>query len=222
MVTVDLRGQGESRPRAARGVRFGYREMLEDDLPAVLDAVRAELPGAPVALVGHSLGGQFGLLHAATAKVPVDAVALVASGSVWWRAYGVRGLGTLVFSQLAAGLATALGHWPGRRLGFGGQQPAGVMRDWARQARTGRYAPTGSPVDYEGALRDLALPVLVVGVDHDSLAPVGAREHLAGKVPRAAVDRWQYTRDSAEGKAVDHFRWVRHHAGLARTWPRGS
>ncbi|MFC7303280.1 alpha/beta fold hydrolase [Streptomyces monticola] len=217
VVTVDLRGQGESAPRTGRGVRFGYREIVEVDLPAVLAAVRGQFPGVPLVLLGHSLGGQLGLLHAATTGERVDALALIASGSVWYRGFGpLLGPRNLVGSQLIAGVCALRGHWPGRRLGFGGDQPGGVMRDWARQARTGRYTLDGSSVDYESALRALALPLLMVGVDNDALAPAGAREHLLSKVPNAAIDRWQYGEDAAGGKRVDHFRWVRHHAGLGR------
>ncbi|MFF7726644.1 alpha/beta fold hydrolase [Streptomyces sp. NPDC008001] len=216
VVTVDLRGHGEATPAVARGVRFGYREMAEEDLPAVVAAVRAALPGRPVVLVGHSLGGQLALLHAAAGRESVDAVVLVAAGSVWYRSFGgPRGLRNLAASQLFAALAALIGYWPGKRFGFGGTEAAGVMRDWARQGRTGRYRIKGSTTDYEKALGRLDLPLLAVGVDNDTLAPPGSREHLLSKVPRAALDRWQYTRDAAGGKPVDHFRWVRHNAALS-------
>ncbi|WP_406327079.1 alpha/beta fold hydrolase [Streptomyces sp. NBC_00203] len=216
VVTVDLRGHGEALPAVTRGTRFGYREMVEEDLPAVLAAVRSALPGAPVVLVGHSLGGQLALLHAATAPDGIDALALVASGSVWYRGFGgLRAVRNLVASQIFATLATLIGYWPGKRFGFGGNEATGVMRDWARQGRTGVYRVKGSTVDYERALGELALPLLAIGVDNDVLAPAGAREHLLSKVPRTALDRWQYTGEAAGGKHIDHFRWVRHNAALS-------
>ncbi|WP_367133101.1 MULTISPECIES: alpha/beta hydrolase family protein [Streptomyces] len=215
VVTADLRGQGEATPATARGVRFGYRELAEEDLPALVAAVRSALPGRPLVLVGHSLGGQLALLYAAAGREPVDAVVLVAAGSVWYRSFGgLRGLRNLAAGQLFAALATALGYWPGERLGFGGTQATGVMRDWARQGRTGRYRVTGSTTDYERALGTLGLPLLAIGVDNDTLAPPGSREHLLSKAPRAALDRWQYTTEAAGGKRIDHFRWVRHNAAL--------
>ncbi|MEU1916090.1 hypothetical protein [Streptomyces massasporeus] len=92
-------------------------------------------------LIGHSLGGQLALLSSATELTGVHAVVLTAAGSVWWRGFGsVRGLRNLVGSQLFAALTTALGYWPGERLGFGGTQPTAVMRDWAR----GRTAPAAT------------------------------------------------------------------------------
>ncbi|CAM5230464.1 hypothetical protein GCM10010329_80190 [Streptomyces spiroverticillatus] len=162
-------------------------------------------------LVGHSLGGQLALLSSASGLTGVQAVVLTAAGSVWWRGFGpVRGPLTLVGSQLLAAVATALGHWPGERLGFGGTQSTAVMRDWARQGRTGRYTLRGSDTDYEAALAQLKLPVLAVDVENDSLAPPGAVTHLLQKIPAASVSRWHYTEDLADGHQLDHFRWVRH------------
>jgi predicted alpha/beta hydrolase len=213
---TDLRGQGESIPVARRGVAYGYREMVDDDLPAVVRAVSAAFPGSPVVPVGHSLGGQLALLSSATGLPGVHAVVLTAAGSVWWRGFGsVHGLRNLVGSQLFAALATVLGYWPGERLGFGGTQTTAVMRDWARQGRTGRYTLRGSDTDYEAALARLKLPVLAVGVDNDTLAPPSATDHLLQKITAAPVSRWHYTEALAGGRRLDHFRWVRHSDGMS-------
>ncbi|MEU0407805.1 alpha/beta fold hydrolase [Streptomyces griseorubiginosus] len=213
---TDLRGQGESIPVARRGVAHGYREMVDDDLPAVVRALSAVFPGSPVVPVGHSLGGQLALLSSATGLPGVPAVVLTAAGSVWWRGFGsVYGLRNLVGSQLFAALATVIGYWPGERLGFGGTQTTAVMRDWARQGRTGRYTLRGSDTDYEAALARLKLPVLAVGVDNDTLAPPSATDHLLRKITSAPVSRWHYTEALAGGRRLDHFRWVRHSDGMS-------
>ncbi|MCX4667677.1 alpha/beta fold hydrolase [Streptomyces sp. NBC_01381] len=219
-LTVDLRGQGESTPRVtdAAAVEHGYGTIVEQDLVAVVDAIRAELGAEPpLFLLGHSLGGQLGLVHAALGIGPgVDGVALVASGSVWFRAYGrLRGPLLLLGQLFAAAASTLLGRWPGVRLGFGGNQPKGVMRDWARQGRTGRYSAAGSTHDYEAALRTLDLPVLAVSVEGDTWAPAPALDHLVGKVPGARVTRIRYSRQEAGGR-LDHFAWTRAGGALAK------
>ncbi|MGW0532880.1 alpha/beta hydrolase family protein [Streptomyces sp. NPDC003032] len=220
VLTADLRGQGEATPRATdrQAHDHGYRAIVEEDLPAVLAAIRAELGSEPpLYLLGHSLGGQLGLLYAALRAGPgVDGVALVATGSVWFRAYGpLRAPGLLIGELLIAATATVLGRWPGTRLGFGGDQPKGVMRDWARQGRTGRYTAKGSTLDYEAALAALELPVLAVSVDHDTLAPASALDHLLGKVPRARLTRRHYTEREAGGR-LDHFAWTKAGGALAK------
>ncbi|MBW5425723.1 alpha/beta fold hydrolase [Streptomyces sp. BG9H] len=234
VLTADLRGQGEAAPRGGargRGAHdHGYRTIVEEDIPAVLAAIRAELgPEPPLYLLGHSLGGQLGLVHAALGATPgtgigigigigpgVDGVVLVATGSVWFRAYGpLRGPALLLGELLISATSTLLGRWPGTRLGFGGDQPRGVMRDWARQGRTGRYAAKGSALDYETALAALELPVLAVSVEHDTFAPAAALDHLLGKVPRARLTRRHYTEREAGGR-LDHFAWTRSGGALAK------
>ncbi|MEU5895724.1 MULTISPECIES: alpha/beta fold hydrolase [Streptomyces] len=220
VLTVDLRGQGEATPSAAgRGAPgHGYRAIVEDDLPAVVAAIRDELgTEPPLFLLGHSLGGQLGLVYAATARRPaVDGVAVIATGSVWFRAFAPpRGAGLLLLQLLIAGTATVLGRWPGTRLGFGGNQPKGVMRDWARQVRTGRYSAEGSALDYESALATLTLPVLAISVDGDAYAPASSLNHLLSKVPEARVTRRHCTTQEA-GAELDHFTWTRAAASLAK------
>ncbi|MEV7191537.1 alpha/beta fold hydrolase [Streptomyces sp. NPDC093510] len=234
-LTVDLRGQGEAAPRASgrgtsghgtsghgtSGRGHGYREIVEEDIPAVVAAIRAELgTETPLYFLGHSLGGQLGLVYASLAKdaknAGVDGVAVVATGSVWFRAFGpVRGPGLLLVQLLITATAAALGRWPGTRLGFGGNQSKGVMRDWARQVRTGRYSGQGSALDYEAALAALDLPVLAVSVDGDTFAPASALDHLLGKVPRARLTRRHYTVEEA-GDRLDHFAWTRSGGTLAK------
>jgi predicted alpha/beta hydrolase len=221
-LTVDLRGQGESAPRVTRRSRFGYREIVEHDLTAVLCAVREALPQAPLFIVGHSLGGHLSLIHAGLGAHPgpgpgVDGIALVASGSPWFKVFGRgRGLKLLLAEQVMVAVATVMGYWPGHRLGFGGRQPTRLIRDWARQARTGRFSAEGSRADYESALCSLQLPVLAVTVHNDELAPPASVDHLTGKLHRAQVTRWHYTAEAAGGGPLDHFRWTRSGGGLAR------
>ncbi|MER5572882.1 alpha/beta hydrolase [Streptomyces massasporeus] len=52
VAVTDLRGQGESTPVARRGVVYGYREMVDDDLPAVARAVCVGFPSSPAVLIG--------------------------------------------------------------------------------------------------------------------------------------------------------------------------
>ncbi|MFJ7960170.1 alpha/beta fold hydrolase [Streptomyces sp. NPDC096319] len=226
VVTTDPRGHGESTPVAARGVRFGYRELVEHDIGAVLDAVEGAFPGAPRLILGHSLGGQLGLVHCGLYRPRLAGVVLVASGSAWWRTLGEGadprpGVRWLARSLLCVAGAELIGYWPGHRFGFGGRESVGVMRDWARQMRTGRYGARGAAADYEEALRGVELPVLAVDVEGDALAPSRAVDHLCAKLPRAVVQRWRYRASDAGGRGLDHFRWIRHHAGLVEriaTW----
>lgn len=216
VVVFDLRGQGETKPRAARGVRFGYQSLI-DDVDAVLDLVESAFPQAPRFLLGHSLGGQIALLHAARNPDRVHGVALVASGSVWFRSFpGVHKFRTLFGTQAVATMSALLGYWPGERLGFGGRQATDLMQDWARQARTGRYRLNGSTTDYEAALQELRQPLLTVSVAGDRLAPKSSVDHLAAKARRARRTVKHYTRAASGAESLGHFKWVRNGGELSR------
>ncbi|SDX28763.1 Predicted alpha/beta hydrolase [Saccharopolyspora shandongensis] len=219
VVTFDVRGQGESKPSAARGVRFGYQSMI-DDVDGVLDLVDAAFPPAPRFLLGHSLGGQIALLYAARRPDRVQGVALVASGSVWFGSFpGMYKFRTLFGTQLVAAASALLGYWPGHRFGFGGRQATDLMHDWARQARTGRYRLNGSTTDYEAALREVRQPLLTVSIAGDRLAPKSLVDHLAAKAGRAKRTDKHYTRAASGAKNLGHFNWVRNGGELSR-WVR--
>lgn len=206
---VDGRGQGDSRPRSGRGVRFGYRELVEEDAPAALAWLAARHSGVPLLVGGHSLGGQVGVLAAARAPAAVSGVVLVAAQSVCWRAYpGWDKLRVLAGAQLAAEVATLWGYWPGHRLGFGGRQPARLMRDWARLARRPRWRLRHSRVDYDRAVGDLDLPVLAVSVDGDRDAPAAAVDRLCAQLPAAAVRRRHHRSEHDHRGRLTHLNWA--------------
>lgn len=206
VVVADHRGTGASTPPAGRGCTYGYAELV-DDVGALLDELRPRFEGRTTVLLGHSMGGQLALLHAALSRrTDVAGIVLVASGTPYWRAYpGLRGYGVLPFTMGIFATSTVLRVWPG--WGFGGRQSRGVIRDWAYVARTGRF-PALRGADAEAALRQLGTPVLAVSVEADEYAPDAAVDHLWGKLTAAPVRRERYTAAQAGGP-VDHFAWVR-------------
>jgi len=229
VILVDLRGQGDSTPKNGRaGSRHGYRELIEEDVPAVMQAVRELAPEATLLLGGHSLGGQLALLAAAHDPGDVAGVVLLAAGNVHWLGHGpIAGLRYLVAAELFTATARLWGYWPGERFGFGGTQPARVMRDWAANGRRGRYLIHRSDQDYEALLGALPLPVLAVAVEGDTLAPLGAVTRLVDKVPRAHLTRWTLPSDPARpSDPKAHFRWVKRSEAvascIARWWAEAS
>jgi predicted alpha/beta hydrolase len=204
-VTADLRGNGLSALHVRKGVDFGYHEMVTFDWPAVVDKVKELFPGSPVYLFGHSLGGQLSALYLAANPGAVSGLILVATPSVHWRAWDFPlNVGVLAGTQAACTLARALGYFPGRKIGFGGMEAKGVICDWARQARTGRYQPSGSSLDYEQLLRELEIPVLAISFDGDFLSPEKAVDNLLAKMRKAHI-----THLHLAGDDLDHFRWVK-------------
>ncbi|EIM03069.1 alpha/beta hydrolase [Rhodanobacter thiooxydans] len=207
VVLHEWRGIGSSDRRAGRGSNWGYRQLLQDDLPAGLTTMRQRWPQASCLLGGHSLGGQLGLLYASLHPRDFTGLLLVASGSPYWRCFRHGGLirQAYVLAPLLAGL---LGYLPGRRLGFGGNEARGVIADWARSGRTGRYAASGMTQDFERQLAALPLPLLALRLQEDWLGPAASLEWLLGKLGPGARRVQTIARDDLGGQPADHFGWM--------------
>ena len=85
--TAELRGQGDSAERAERGADFGYREIVEEDLPRWIDHLAFHHPHRRIVLMGHSLGGQLAVLASAALAQRLSALVLVAAGTAHHRAW---------------------------------------------------------------------------------------------------------------------------------------
>lgn len=199
-VLVDLRGQGGSRPQVDRSARFGYCELVQRDIPAVVDTVRNWFPGQPVYVLGHSIGGQLAAGYVTGPTNRAAGLILVAAGTPYYRCYPLlRALWVLIGTQGSALCATAWGYWPGSQ----DRQSRVLLQDWARFARTGRHpSMPDDPVDASG------LPVLAVSVEGDHYAPPPAVDHLCSLLLGAELTRKHLTAPE-RARRLDHFRWVR-------------
>ncbi|WP_133479076.1 alpha/beta hydrolase family protein [Cognatilysobacter segetis] len=207
VVVHEWRGFGSSSWRAARDRDWAYRELLLLDIPGTLGAAAAEFGRVDV-IGGHSLGGQLAACSLALAPRRIGALWLVASGSPYWRAFPRRvGLWLPAAYRLLAAMASAFGSLPGRRIGFGGNEARGVIRDWSRTGLTGRYAAPGVG-DIEPRLREVDVPVRAVLPARDWLAPSSSLDYLLSKT--ACRDRHVAILDTdALGAHADHFAWMR-------------
>ncbi len=203
---MDWRGHGDSTPPVSRASRYGYRELVSD-----VDVAVQHLGGG-VTVVGHSLGGQVGLL-AASGTGGIAKVVLIASGLPHFSGYrGVTRFALLPYSQAIGAVSRVLGVWPGWT--FGGRQSAGVMRDWAYTARHGRLPGMGG-AERAQAMASLAIPVLAVHIEGDTMTPKATTQRLLRSVPKASIMHIDYTETTAGGP-IDHIKWVRRPRALAR------
>jgi predicted alpha/beta hydrolase len=210
----EWRGLGSSNHRAGREDDWGYRELLVDDLPAGMAALRRHLPQASCWLGGHSLGSQLAPLYASLHPQAFRGLLVIAGGAPYWRAFPQGWAFWLAFA-LAPWLARLVGYLPGRRIGFGGNEARGLIADWARSGRTGRYAVAGMPEDFERGLGQLALPLLALRMRDDWLVPAPSLAWLLGKMPHNRVTQEVVTSADLDGKPADHFGWMKTPAPLA-------
>jgi predicted alpha/beta hydrolase len=204
----EWRGNGSSNLRAGRKCDWGYRELFAD-IAAGEAAIDAHVPGLPRILGGHSLGGQLACCRLALAPRSARSLWLVASGAPYWRSFPAPTRWWLPFAyRFLPWLADRRGALPGRRVGFGGNEARGVIRDWSRTALAGRYAAAGMDFDFERALAAVDVEARAVVMARDWLGPPGSLRFLLGKMP-AVHARIETLEAIAPGIVADHFCWLK-------------
>jgi predicted alpha/beta hydrolase len=187
----------------------GYRELLQH-VGERAHALTAA--GAPVLLLGHSLGGHVGLLAAAQPGARIAGVVLVACGTPHWGAWPPASRGRMRLGITVIDTISRLLPWyPGRWIGFGGDQPRRLMRDWSALARSGDFSGMTGLADAEAQLRAAAPAVLALSVEGDDYAPPSATDALLAKLPRADIERAVFTTPTLKSlpPARRHVAWLR-------------
>lgn len=188
-VWPDLRGHGQSGPRAADGGDWGYDSLVDGDVPALIALGRARFPGLPLALVGHSLFGHVALAHLSRHRdAPVDGLVLLAGNvsNPTWRRRPLGWAQKRVLMELMAGLTRLFGYLPARRLGYGTDDEArGYVADFVRCGRSLDWRARDG-FSYWDALPSLRLPLLaLVGAGDRVMSPPADARAVATRVPGA-------------------------------------
>jgi predicted alpha/beta hydrolase len=150
------------------------------DAAAVLAAVAddAGRDGLPVTWIGHSLGGQ---VIPFVDHQRLAAIIMIAAGDGYWRrnAPALRRKVPLLW-WVVAPIATALaGYFPGRRLGLGGDLPAGVLRQWSRWCRHPEYLQVDHP-DAPERFGAVTAPVTALSFTDDEVLSPASTQFLLG------------------------------------------
>lgn len=204
----EWRGNGSSSLRPSREQDWGYREILEQDLPASLAALRLH-GNVPLIIGGHSLGGQLACVFGGLHPGVFARFWLVATGTPYWRSFPARRGWTLpLVYRFLPWLAQRQGVLHGRRLGFGGTEARGVIRDWARVGLNNQYAAVGVQADLEGGMRRLRGHADAVVLADDWLAPPGSMQGLLSKLPQVTSTLSIVPADTL-GTQADHFAWMK-------------
>lgn len=211
-LSVDLRGAFTDGPRPSRTNDWGFDAHLRSDLDTIEHWL--EQRGAHPIWIGHSYGG-----HLAAARVSEDggcarAVVMLATSELGFRHWGAAAPAILAATQSFDLAARVLGRFPGRAVGWGGDVARGVIRDWARWARSGRFRGSDGR-DLGVRLRAIEVPVLSVSFADDHL--MGRRsavDAFAARFAPGICERWHLTArevkaDGSEHRRVGHFGFLR-------------
>ena len=206
---VEQRGHGDSALRPSRQTDFGFREALQDDIPAVLGHLQELSSTQPCYLMGHSLGGHYAAITAGRFPERIAGVIIIACGSPWTEAFSGRTRRQLkLLCRLIPFFNAVLGYYPGDRLGFGGREARTLMADWVALAKTNVYQACGMKEDFDAAIGHYPGPLLSIRLADDPFAPQAAMAAVSDKFCSAAVNK--VVIGAAElGDKADHFRWAR-------------
>lgn len=175
VLTCDYRGIGLSRPARLRGCGYRWRDWGELDCDAALRFMRAHRTDAPLMVVGHSIGGFLpGLAESAPL---IDRILTVSAQYAWWGDYAPRHRLPLFLKwHVAMPLLTALfGYFPGRRLGWLEDLPAGVAFEWAfRGPRFERSHPPEARAEAVRRMAAVEARILAVAMTDDPIGTLPA------------------------------------------------
>ena len=180
---------GHGRSPGHRG-RLDHARRLPDDLAAIIDALRAQLPAAtPLLLHGHSMGGLVAARFVAEAIRPVDGLLLSSPAIDPGMHRGQRLLAALL-ARIAPGLAIGNGLDPARI----SHDPAVVAayRDdpWVHDRISGRLADfiarSGAPV--LAAAPNWSVPTLLLYAGDDHLVAMHGSARFAAAAPPGIVE----------------------------------
>jgi predicted alpha/beta hydrolase len=175
VLVPEIPGTGTSRPRPSWSADYGYRDLIETWLPAVVEAAREQASGLPVVVLGHSLGAQVATLGVAGGKVTIDGLVSVASGHIHHRNWhGPSVAKVLVGASLFPALTRIFGHLPGQYFGFGGPQAKTLIREWGRIIFSGDLEPIAPVIEAPDHF-----PSLFIGFEGDEFSPPDSVRGLA-------------------------------------------
>ncbi|MFB9949259.1 alpha/beta fold hydrolase [Rhizobium puerariae] len=181
VLTYDYRGIGLSRPESLRGCGYRWRDWGERDFDAAVRFMHRRRRGGPLIVIGHSIGGFLpGLAESAPL---VDRMLTVGAQYAWWGDYAAgRRLGLFVKWHVVMPVATALhGYFPGRRLGWLEDLPAGVANEWSfRGRRFERSHPRRERAAVLYRMAAVTAPILAIAVSDDEIGTEKAVRRTLG------------------------------------------
>lgn len=168
VLTYDYRGIGLSRPARLRGSGIRWRDWGELDFDAAVTWAKAQQEQGPLLVVGHSIGGF--LPGFSPQADQITRMLTVGAQYAYWRDYAAeKRLGMVLKWHVAMPVLTALcGYFPGRRLGWLEDLPAGVANEWSfRGARMENSYPAAQRQTVLARFAAMRGRILAVGVADD-------------------------------------------------------
>jgi predicted alpha/beta hydrolase len=217
VITFDYRGIGESRSGSLRGFKASWSDWGVLDFEAMLQRAQREFPGQPIDVVGHSFGGCAAGLGASGALI--RRIVTVGAQFAYWRDYAANGRWRMFAKwHVLMPLVTALcGYFPGKRMGWLEDTPAGVVRDWGMPTPKYETRPSGRALEVLPFARVKA-QLLAISITDDPFGTVAAIERLLSYFHNSERTHLRIAPEDIGEKTVGHFAFFRSEY-QDRLWP---
>jgi predicted alpha/beta hydrolase len=217
VAAYDYRGIGESRPARLAGFEAGWVDWGALDFEAVLQHVSTRLPGRPIDVVAHSIGGF--LTGLAPSASRLRRIVTMGAQYAYWRDYAPDArLGMLTKWHFVMPALTALcGYFPGKRLGWLEDTPKGVARDWAF-SRPKFEAKRADGKILRRRLGAVTAPILALSVTDDPFGTVPAIERVLDYFAGGDRTHLRLSPEAVGVAEIGHFAFF-HSRFEASLWP---
>jgi len=220
VLQIDYRGIAASQPESLRDCPATMQTWAEADISAALRWLKQKEPANPIAVVGHSAGGQLGCIS--NSGVVVDAMMVVASQSGYWRHWsGIRKL--LMFFLwfvLIPVMSRLFGFFPARLFKLGEDLPRGVALQWAKWGRLRNYI--ASDTSLAARYSNYSGPILAYSFSDDEFAPAPAVKAFLSYFSSADTEHRFIEQQTISQKKIGHFGFFRERISRESLWTDSS
>ena len=221
VIIFDYRGIGESRPDSMKGLEASWTDWGSQDFEAMLKRAQREFPGQPIDVVGHSFGGcAAGLGESGQV---IRRLVTVGAQFAYWRDYAPEQRWRMFgkWHVLMPLLTLVCGYFPGKRLGWLEDTPAGVVRDWSTPAAHYERRPSGRRMLAKNAklpFANVRAQTLAISISDDPYGTIPAIERLLDYFSNAGKTHLRIEPQDIGEQQVGHFAFFRS-AYQATLWP---
>jgi predicted alpha/beta hydrolase len=212
--TYDYRGIGASRHS---DIAYAYGDMKDwsTDVDAMISHVTGVHPQAKLIIIGHSVGGQ--LIGMSKLAGYADAFLMVGAQTPYWKNFdGIGQRIKLIFFWyfLIPVLTKIFGYFPSSKLKLFEDLPFHVARQWARWARSPRFAFDEHP-SLRTSFECLDQRSLFISVADDNLAPQKAVLELKQHYKNLRAEHWHIHPEDILQEKIGHFGFFRKQMEIA-------
>ncbi|MFJ2486782.1 alpha/beta fold hydrolase [Pseudomonas sp. NPDC087639] len=221
VITYNYRGIGESRPGSMKGLHASWTDWGALDFEAMLKRAQREFPGQPIDVVGHSFGGcAAGLGESGQV---IRRLVTVGAQFAYWRDYAPEQRWRMFgkWHVLMPLLTLICGYFPGKRLGWLEDTPAGVVRDWSTPSPRYEGRPSGRVMLAKTGhlpFSNLRAQTLAISISDDPYGTIAAIERLLNYFSNASKTHLRIEPQDVGEQQVGHFAFFRS-AYQATLWP---